>query len=67
MPIIATFSEVANTRMLGHEMITLADYIAETNRVIAELQETVAALTIEVNRQRDENEYLAKRIEDDAR
>ena len=67
MPIIATFSEVANTRVLGHEMITLADYIAETNRVITELQETVAALIIEVNRQKDENEYLAKRQENDAK
>lgn len=67
MPIIATFSEVANTRVLGPDFLTLADYIAETNRVIAELQETVAALTIEVNRQKDENEYLARRMENDAK
>lgn len=66
MPVV-TFSEVVRTRTLGPDFLTLAEWIADMERMVMELRETVAALTIEVNRQRDENEYLAKRIEDDAR
>lgn len=66
MPVV-TFSEVVKTRTLGPDFLTLAEWIADMERMVMELRETVAALTIEVNRLKDANEYLAKRMENDAK